>query len=383
MVVVRQILDEGIVLHHSGMDGLVFLDAFASYCFCVAEKCKSDAEVIAAVQSDMAGLVDRKEEARNLLCLWRQLGLLPYESSSASTEVSARHVRLSRVCAPIVLRGEEPDQASIFRILGRTYRVACSIPDLLAEVDAAFAHLRSQRPIRRPVKGFSFRLDPSGDETVLTGHGREWWRGHGLAAVPALKSTVFSIAVDATPYLASVHAAGVGRGDRCVLLAGGSGSGKSLLTLALLKQGCFLLSDDCVLLDRRLSAIGVPMPISIKRSGLQIADEMEVAVGSMSEHIRYDGQSVKYWAPWGMSERRGIPVHAICFVKYQQQEPDRGETLSTYAGLKHLTELMQIRRPMRQAELSMLIDWAKAVRFFDLRFSSHKFATAAVTALLE
>ncbi len=50
--------------------------------------------------------------------------------------------------------------------------------------------------------------------------------------------------------LYNLHAAGLCRGKRALLLPGGSGSGKSTLTLALLRAGWGLMSDDMVFLKR-------------------------------------------------------------------------------------------------------------------------------------
>lgn len=381
--VTKYILDEGIVLHRFGMTGVLFLDASASYYYCIAERSSSDDDVIATIERELGRTGDGIRDVKALLAIWRKFGLLPRGNLSAATRRTQKSGRLPRLCVPQLLPARCRDKTREFEILGNLFRVSCSSADLSTEIGAAFAHLQSKRPIARAIKGFSFQLHRSGRDIVLKGHGREWWRGSALEAVPALKSTIFSVAVDAAPYLASIHAAGLGRGESCVLLAGDSGSGKTLLTLALINKGYSYLSDDCILLDRGLSAFGVPMPISIKRSGMDVANRVAPAVGGLTEHLRYDRCRVRYLSPGELLDERKLPVHAVCFVKHQPAEPNRSQPLSVFAGLRRFAELLQIRRPLRSAELSALVTWAKKTKFTELQFSDHSFAITKVAALLE
>lgn len=57
--------------------------------------------------------------------------------------------------------------------------------------------------------------------------------------------------------LYGLHAGGVCRGGRALLLAGTSGAGKSTLTLALARAGCGLLGDDTLFLARRPQGLRV------------------------------------------------------------------------------------------------------------------------------
>ena len=213
---------------------------------------------------------------------------------------------------------------------------------------------------------------------MLTGHGREWWRGPDVEAIPALKAAIFSVVVDASPYLASIHAAGLNDGQNCFLLAGESGSGKTLLSLALIQNGYSYLSDDCVLLDRSFSAYGVPMPISIKRSGIELARQLAPGIEKLREHLRYDGHWVRYWTPRKALQKRKLPVQAVFFSRYNSSGANRIQSLSVFAGLRRVAELLQIRRPLRSSEVSDLIAWGQKTKFIELEFSNHSFAMSSI-----
>ena len=377
--IARFALDEGMILHHPGMAGALFLDPSASYCYCIAEGSGSDEAVIARLQRDLGRSAEDMQPFRDLLAEWRALGLLPYDRKSRLVE-TPRFEPLADLCAPEPLPAVRAGECADFDVLGRIFRIECANAALAAEIAGAFAHLRPTRSPGRRREGFHLQLRRSGNALAIEGHGRAWWSGTAEEAVPALKSVMFSIAVDATPYIASIHAAGVARGESSVLLAGDSGSGKTLLTFALLRRGYSYLSDDCVLLGRDLSARGVPMPISIKRDGAEAAAAMDPALRGLTEHRRHDGQWVRYWPPQAALDRRRLPVKAVCFVAYRPAGPDRAQGMSAFSGLRRLAELLQIRRPLRSVELAALVDWAARATFAEIQFSDPAFVDRALSA---
>jgi hypothetical protein len=199
--------------------------------------------------------------------------------------------------------------------------------------------------------------------------------------VPNLKAVVFSVVVDASGYLASIHAAGLSKGESSFLLAGGSGSGKTLLSLALIQNKYSYLSDDCVLLDRNLFAYGVPMPISVKRSGIEVARKLAPGIEAVREHLRYDGHWVRYWTPDNALEKRKLPINAVFFIQYNSDGVNQLHPLSVFAGLRRVTDLLQIRRPLRSSEVSRLVSWGQKTKFFELKFSNQSLAMSAIASI--
>jgi hypothetical protein len=374
------VLDEGIVLQSSGTTGIYFLDAAASYYYCIAERCNSDTDALALVEKEMGMDPVGLDHAKGLIGQWRDLGLLPGPRKSARRINDSP--RLPKLCTAEPIPASVGDRALSLSILGKPIRVSCSSTEISQTIAAAFAHLVSPRSRSGLVRGFSFQLRRSGADWVLMGHGRTWWRGPSVEAVPALKAAMFSVAVDASPYLASIHAAGLGHGESSFLLAGGSGSGKTLLTLALVRIGYSYLSDDCVLFNPSFSAFGVPMPVSIKRSGIEIARKITPGIDHLSEHLRYDGHWVRYWTPNASLENRKLPVNAVFFIQHNAHGENQIGRLSVFAGLRRFAELLQIRRPLRSNELSTLVAWGKKTKFIQLEFSAQRFAMDSIASAL-
>jgi hypothetical protein len=82
-----------------------------------------------------------------------------------------------------------------------------------------------------------------------------------------------------------IHAAGVARNGRSLLLPGTSGAGKSTLTIALLRAGFDLLSDDLILLepDDGLKALGFPEKIKATHETLLLFAELNAVNGAVRQ----------------------------------------------------------------------------------------------------
>jgi hypothetical protein len=78
--------------------------------------------------------------------------------------------------------------------------------------------------------------------------GDDWLLSHALITLPLIEMLK-------RRGLYSLHAAGVGRAGRTLLLAGASGSGKSTLAIALARSGLDFLGDDMLFLSRSASGL--------------------------------------------------------------------------------------------------------------------------------
>src|SRR5581483_3243880 len=75
----------------------------------------------------------------------------------------------------------------------------------------------------------------------------------------------------------SLHAAALSVDDRCILLAGTAGAGKSTLTVALLRAGLSFLSDDLVFLKHSaagIQALAFPEEIDVTDETIRLFPEL-------------------------------------------------------------------------------------------------------------
>lgn len=161
------------------------------------------------------------------------------------------------------------------RLAGLPWDVSTS-PDLLFEIHAgdthAFERPAAARPVYDPPVGEVVYDDGTG--LLYIGYGPrlsvlcEPGRGRARAsAAPMTEEDLWSLShplftlplVELLKHrgLYGLHAGGVCRDGRALLLPGTSGSGKSTLTLALARAGFGFLGDDTLFLARRLEGLKV------------------------------------------------------------------------------------------------------------------------------
>lgn len=109
-----------------------------------------------------------------------------------------------------------------------------------------------------------------------------------------LKGMVVEEALGAPGHLAAFHAANLARGKHGLLLVGAPASGKSTLSLTLLKHGFRYGSDDVTLLRPDGSMIGVPLAPTVKDGAWDIADRLGWTLSDLPAHLRPDGQRVRF-----------------------------------------------------------------------------------------
>jgi hypothetical protein len=134
---------------------------------------------------------------------------------------------------------------------------------------------------------------------------------------------------------AMVHAGAVGDGERCVLLVGAGGAGKSTTTMACLGSGLQVLGDDYCMVQAPGAPTRPPIAFGMYRHAK--LDEPALALlPSLRQGIIGSGWRGKRLIDLGASQVLPHDVAAVCEVVQDPMEPTRWEPLSRARALRAL-----------------------------------------------
>ena len=166
-----------------------------------------------------------------------------------------------------------------------------------------------------------------------------------------------------------IHAAGLARNGRSLLLQGTSGCGKSTLTIALLRAGFDWLSDDLVLLDPSsdLETLAFPEKIKATPDTLSMFAELHSVTSAAKPNgwPKFELRARDYFSSniaW-----RSIP-RAIVFPAITDQHESTLCELSTDETFLHLSSsVLLMEKESTRCHLSALAQLARAVPAYRLR----------------
>src|SRR5262249_2697790 len=111
--------------------------------------------------------------------------------------------------------------------------------------------------------------------------------------VPMVKSRIRQAAINRHRYFMAIHAGVAARGERCLLLPGAPGRGKTTLTAALCRDGFRYFSDEFALLEEpTLGVRPVPLGLTVKPGAVDPLRPYYPEIETLLEHMREDGQLV-------------------------------------------------------------------------------------------
>lgn len=147
---------------------------------------------------------------------------------------------------------------------------------------------------------------------------------------------------------AMVHAGAVGDGERCVLLVGAGGAGKSTCTLACLGSDLQVLGDDYCLLQApaagRTAAFTAPLAFGMYRHA-KLDDRSLGLLPALRQRVIGPGWRGKWLIDLGCSQVPPLEVAAVCEVVQDPLGPTRCLPLSRMQALRALapSTLFQLR----------------------------------------
>ncbi|MEA2781819.1 MAG: hypothetical protein QOK29_3363 [Rhodospirillaceae bacterium] len=202
---------------------------------------------------------------------------------------------------------------------------------------------------------------------------------NGLAE--RLESALVLTAIDATPYLLSLHCGVLGRPGCGLLLPAPSGSGKTTLTTALAGHGWSFGTDEITLLDIDGRSIRTaPLSPCIKEGSWPVLAPYFPSLLDEPVHHRA-GRNVRYLPLEGDVLPRSVVTHVV-FPRYAANGDTALRPITRRDGLQRLlAECVSIPQAVNRERAERLVEWAGRLQFFDLSLVDLPAAIEAINGL--
>jgi hypothetical protein len=324
------------------------------------------------------GLVDRfgldeptaEQYVGDVIRQWRSWRLLDGSESATPASLpdkatdAASSVAAGTSAIPAVVRS--------YRLLDSIFTVRYATETLYRRADPVLRHFTVQTPA--PAR-LVFDLIPIKRGYVLMEAGRSVERCDTLRQVTAMtKARLVYRALERCADFCAIHAGAARRGERCMLLAGESGTGKSTLLAGLMSEGFELLADDTAVLTRTLAVRPMPCSICLKTGAWDALAVRFPGLARTAIHDRPDGQTVRYLLPpeYAVVDAEvRAPVGWIVFPRYDPKIPTALHPLGKNTALRRLLPcFMPLGGRLEAAEVERLVRWIADVPCYELHHSS-------------
>lgn len=295
---------------------------------------------------------------------WRESGLLgvPAEKSLLAPPapnlqgLEWRHFRLGTAACSIGYR----DAHFAEDLLPRIQHLAC---DAAPEGAASFAVL---------LDGAAWRLYRDG--ALLQSAESPY------AARTVLLAEFLRTAYPGEEWCASLHAAVIARGARCVVLAGASGAGKSTLSVAAMRDGFQCLGDDSAPILKQSGAIAAtPLGIMLREGSWPLFESPPEGFKESAVYTRDTGR-VKFLVPREGHARSSLPT-ALLFLHRQPGTRPTLQPLLPVEAVARLSATGLWVRPERDA-IAAWLEWMQRVPAYEMHYENSDEALSMLRELL-
>lgn len=344
-------LDEDCLIFDEAAQAVYRLDPLSGALWEAAETGRAPGEIA----KDLAGAVGqtaREAEAFIAACFdkWRALGLL-------------REGEGGKLVEPVRAGGDANRQqkdaeGTAYEIAG--LRLAVSFPDdaTFYAWEAVAGHMRTGASgegafaLRVVADGAGYRIDHlRGTETGLE---------DASAVAVHLKEQALRIMLARKPGIFALHAAALDHGGAAVLIAGGSGRGKTTLAACLHAKGLPVIADDVVLIDPSGPSVsGLAFSFAVKAGAAAVLGPVYGELPATPDYLRPDGKTVKYLRPRRRVENAG-GIATVVFPRFTPGRSCRFERCSRADALTMLlSEAVNADRRLSKAGFAALSDLLK------------------------
>jgi hypothetical protein len=207
------------------------------------------------------------------------------------------------------------------------------------------------------------------------------------AIVTSLFGSLMQRIYDRRESLIGMHAAAVACRDRCILMPGASGSGKSTFTAGVLYAGLTYLGDEVITLERETRhAVPLPLALNLKPDSLSVLQPF-VGRRNVTRQIQYGERRIHYLLSPQYKVNppdRCYPVSHIVFPRFRKGEAVQLRALPAADVLQRLIETQsRIDRPHDVSDIKRLLQWIERTPAFEMRFGSLSDGVEKILELME
>jgi len=227
--------------------------------------------------------------------------------------------------------------ATTLRIAGVAFALQFGSIDLFQLISGAYAGLEKEIGVPDHI----FYLAEAGEFVLFSQDSGPTRVARRPTAAVRLKAAILEQVLSAHHDAAALHAACVLRNDDAFLLLGAPGTGKTTMSLALLRHGFAFGSDDVTLVTPRGRLQTIPLPAAIKESAWETAEDLGFGLSGVPVHCRPDGQRVRYYPMPETSLDSSLRIRAIIRLR---REPGSDTALQPIARDQALVALFEESR---------------------------------------
>jgi len=296
-----------------------------------------------------------------------------------------RHANLLQGAAAARIRQlSSPSRKRYYRLLTTIFCIRFATCAQEEMVHPVLAHLEIEEPAEIDVMLDLLQVAEGHlvlDDFVPVGHCA------GLEQLaPIVKAAVKYMATNRYPYFLQIHAAVLYNGEKCILLPGGPGNGKTTLTAALACSGLQYFSDEIALLEEESMQVRpVPISLTVKPEAVDLLSPFYPELRHLPVHCREDQEIVRYLAPVSCAVSSSERTYSIGWVVFPRYSPDaetRLHPLSRASALQRIMwECLVLPEPLNKRKVQSLVQWMREVECFDLPMSSLADAVQLVKGL--
>ncbi|MEO1774036.1 MAG: hypothetical protein AAFS07_03715 [Pseudomonadota bacterium] len=360
---------------------IISVDPVSAYIFCCLEERMLFSEIIDSLKTDLS--FDHNEavlRAEGFLNVCHEHYLFDDDEAAPP--------RPSRPSVDSINLGHNPGYEALSdpifaRVLDTLFRIEIPRNDVRRQLE----ELLESRRAEAASADVQITVSQLEDALVLSVNGVESERFEDIdEAIPFIKSTLSTTAINRYDFDACFHAAVVATGTAAILLPGQSGAGKSCLTVALTHAGFKCITDETAILNfRNLEIWGVPLPCCVKKSGWDYTERRFPEIATATTYKRVDGKDVRYIAIADQdAASRGWGTELIVFPNFNHagdvgiRQMHRTEALELT-----LKNCIALRSELTPAVLDHLIVWIKRADAFRISYGPDDDPVAMVKKLID